>query len=198
MNFLFAYILFVAVMMMGRPILSATIGGFVEGYPAQASGLKVGDQVTEVNGIQVNDWQELTLRIMESRGTELVFSVVRGGESHHITVIPQFDEGKDIFGMVKRLPRIGIKPSDHFTVERYDFSNALVRAIQFEGQLTSLTFESLWRLVTGRLSLKAISGPIGIVSMAGHAAQMGGVALMQFTGILSVSLGVINVLPIPA
>lgn len=198
MNFLFAYILFVSVMLIGRPMLSATIGGFIAGYPAEKSDLKAGDQVTHVNGAPVSNWQELTLQILRGKGVQLEFSVKRNESSKTIVVIPQFEEGKDIFGQLKQVPRIGIQPSEEFVIERYGLIDALKKAAEFEWHLTALTYEALGRLVTGQLSLKTISGPIGIVSMAGSAAKMGLIALLQFAAVLSVSLGVINSLPIPA
>ncbi|MBI3998982.1 MAG: RIP metalloprotease RseP [Candidatus Omnitrophica bacterium] len=199
MNFIFAYVLFVSVMVVGRPVLSPKIGGFIEGYPAQTSGFQVGDQVTHLNGIRVANWQDLTLQILQGHGGEpLNFSVLREGVPQAIRVVPQVEEGHDIFGKSRRVPRIGIKPTEEFTIERYSLGEALVKSAQFELRLTALTYEALWHLVTGRLSLRSISGPIGIVSMAGSAAKMGVVALLQFTAILSVSLAVINLLPIPA
>ena len=198
MNFAFAYFLFVSVMLIGRPVLSPVIGGFVKGYPAEASDLKIGDQVIRLNGARITDWQDLTMQILETKGEPLEFSIVRDGTEQAVRMVPQVEEGHDIFGQVRRVPRIGIQPADRFVIERYGFSEALVQGAQFEWKLTALTYEALWRLVTGQLSLKTISGPIGIVSMAGHAAKMGFVALLQFTAILSVSLAVINLLPIPA
>src|SRR3989338_6249032 len=198
MNFIFAYVLFVSVMVVGRPVLSPKIGGFIEGYPAQTSGFQVGDQVTHLNGTQVTNWQDLTLQILQGQGEPLHFSVLRNGVSQTIQVVPQVEEGHDIFGKSRRVPRIGIKPTEEFTIERYGLGEALIKSAQFELRLTALTYEALWHLVTGRLSLRSISGPIGIVSMAGSAAKMGVVALLQFTAILSVSLAVINLLPIPA
>ncbi len=198
MNFLFAYVLFAVVMFIGRPMLSTTIGGFIPGYPAETSGLKAGDQVTRVNGASVHNWQDLTLQILQSKGSQLEFSIRRNETSKKIVVVPQFEEGKDIFGQVKQVPRIGIQPSEEFVIERYGLIDSLRKAAEFEWHLTALTYEALGRLVTGQLSLKTISGPIGIISMAGSAAKMGMIALLQFAAVLSVSLGVINSLPIPA
>lgn len=198
MNFLFAYLLFASVMFIGRPMLSAKIGGFISGYPAETSGLKSGDQVTHVNGITVSNWQDLTLEILQSKGKQLEFSILRSGIPETIIIVPQFEAGKDIFGQAKQVPRIGIQPAEEFVIERYGVIDSLIKAAQFEWYLTALTYEALWRLVTGQLSLKTISGPIGIVSMAGSAAKMGIIALLQFAAVLSVSLGVINSLPIPA
>ena len=198
MNFLFAYLLFVSVLTLGRPVLSTTIGGFVDGYPAALSDLKVGDQVTHLNDAAVSNWQELTFQILESSRDVLTFSVNRNGESLRIPVTVQFEEGKDVFGASRRVPRIGIKPSKDSVIEKYDLNTAYVKAAQFEWRLSALTCEALWRLVTGQLSLKTVSGPIGIMSMAGDAAKMGFATFLQFMGLLSVSLAVINILPIPA
>ncbi len=198
MNFLFAYFLFVLVLMMGRPVLSTAIGGFMEGYPAAESDLQVGDQVTHLNGAAVSNWQDLTFQILKSSDQTLTFSVNRDGDPFHIPVTVQFEEGTDIFGQARRVPRIGIKPSQEMMIEKYGLSAALVKAGQFELKLSALTCEALWRLVTGQLSLKAVSGPIGIVSLAGDAVQMGLATFLQFLGLLSVSLAVINILPIPA
>lgn len=198
MNFLFAYLLFVAVMLMGRPVLSTVIGGFVKGYPAETSGLQVGDRVTHLNGAPVANWQEMTMRILRRDETALTFTVIRGGQSRTVRVVPKLEEGRDIFGQLRRVPRIGIKPAEHFVVEQYGLREALMKGAQLECELTFLTYEALWRLATGALSLRTISGPIGIISLAGHAARLGMVALLQFTAMLSVSLAVINLLPIPA
>jgi regulator of sigma E protease len=198
MNFIFAYVLFVSVLTLGRPTLSSTIGGFVEGYPAATSDLEVGDQVTHLNGEAVSNWQELTFQILESSDPVLTFTVNRIGQSVNVPVTAQFEDGKDIFGGSRRVPRIGIKHSEEFITEKYDLSVAFVKAAQFEWKLSVLTLEALWRLATGQLSFKAVSGPIGIMSMAGDAAKMGLATFLQFMALLSISLGVINVLPIPA
>ena len=198
MNYLLAYVLFVAVLWIGRPVLSATIGGFVTGYPAETSGLKVGDQVTGVNARKVRDWQDVTLGIMESKTEILRFSVLRAGRPHEVEVEPRREEGQDVFGRPRRIPRIGILPADQYREERSGFWGAWVQAAQLEWRLTRLTYEAIWYLVTGQLSLRAVSGPIGIVALAGSAAKTGVLAILQLTAVLSVSLAVVNLLPIPA
>ena len=87
---------------------------------------------------------------------------------------------------------------DAYSIERYNLKVSLVKAWQLEFHLALLTYEALGQLVTGRLSFKTISGPIGIVAMAGNALKMGLEAVLQLTALLSVSLAVINLLPIPA
>ena len=198
MNFLFAYILFATVLFVGRPVLSATIGGFVDGLPARASGLQIGDKVVRLNDAPIANWQDLTIAILTSKGAILNFTVARGAETVQVQVTPKFGAGRDIFGKETHVPQVGIRPGEQFMTEKYGLGQALVKGAEIELELTTLTYQALWRLVTGQLSLRTISGPIGIISMAGNAAKLGVVALLQFTAILSVSLAVINLLPIPA
>ncbi len=198
MNYLLAYGLFVWMLTMGHPVLTATIGGLKAGYPAEASGLRAGDRVSALNGVSVSDWQDLTMKIMETNGTTLQFSIERSGREKLIRVEPKLEEGHDIFGQPRRVPKIGILPSNEYSVERYEFEEALQKAWDLEWRLTTLTYEALWRLATGQLSLKTVSGPIGIMALAGSAAKVGVPALLQLTAVLSVSLAVINLLPIPA
>lgn len=198
MNYLLAYVLFVWMMTMGHPVLSTTLGALKQGYPAEISGLHIGDQVTALNGLPVSDWQDLTMKIMQTNGEELQFTVRRDGVEEIIRVMPKLEDGQDLFGQSKKVPKIGILPSDQYSIERFEFEVALQKAWEIEWRLTALTHEALWRLVTGQLSLKTVSGPIGIMALAGSAAKVGLPALLQLMAVLSVSLAVINLLPIPA
>lgn len=199
MNYLLAYGLFVWMLTMGHPVLAATIGALKPGYPAETSGFRAGDKVIALNGVAVSDWQDLTMKIMQTDGTAaLQFSIRRGGREENIRVEPKLEEGYDIFGQPRKVPKIGILPSDQYFIERYEFQEAFQKAWDIEWRLTALTYEALWRLVTGQLSLKTVSGPIGIMALAGSAAKVGIPALLQLTAVLSVSLAVINLLPIPA
>jgi len=199
MNFLLAYVLFAYVFVVGRPMTGTTIAGLVDGYPAQVSGLQAGDRILTVNQAAVKNWQELLYEISKSTGTPLTFSIDRAGVQQQITVVPKIEAGKDLFGVERKVAKIGIKPDMKTPViERYGLSQALVEAYRLELKLTSMTFEAIWKLVTGQLSFKTVSGPIGIASMAADVTRMGVVAVLQFTAILSVSLAVVNVLPIPA
>lgn len=199
MNYLLAYVLFVWIFVSGRPIIGTTIGSLIQGYPAQASGLVVGDKIISVNGKSVTNWQDLTYEISKSNRSTIDFTVVRTGEIEIVSVEPKFESGKDIFGTQQRIPKVGIMPdTQQVMIERYDFKNSLVEAWQLEWRLSLLTYEAIGKLFTGQMSLKTISGPIGIVAMAGSALKIGFGAVLQLTALLSVSLAVINLLPIPA
>jgi regulator of sigma E protease len=198
MNFLFAYLLFVVILVAGRPITPPVIGTVSEGMPAQVSGIQAGDEITHVNGLDVRSWQELRMEIVTGDGSPYAFTVLREDEILEVVVTPAMGEGPDRFGEMADVPQIGILPSKEPRIERYPLGDALLRAAKAEWFLIRMTYEALWLLVTRKLPAKALMGPIGIVSVAQTAAEMGMVPLLQFAALLSVSLGVINLLPIPA
>jgi regulator of sigma E protease len=197
MNYLLAVVLFSLVFFFGRPVLGTRVGGFVEGYPAQTSGFDLGDRITKVEGQPVLTWNEVTEKILDSPGIEVTVTIEREGVSKTLKVIPKEERVTDIFGNQERVGRIGVKPSEEFVIERYGFLESWVRGAKTTFDFTLLTFKALWSLVTGRLSLKALSGPIGIFVIASETAQLGFSHLVQLTAFLNVSLAVFNLLPFP-
>jgi len=168
MNYAVAIILFILVFWIGHPVLKAKIGGFVEGYPAAVSDLKIGDEILALNGKAVKNWQEMTFLIFENEQSQITLDVNRGGERLEIQVRSRTDEGTDVFGEKKRISRIGITPSDDYTINKYPFGVAIVQGFTATINLTALTHKAIWRLITGRMSVKTLSGPIGIMVMTGQ------------------------------
>lgn len=198
MNYLLAFVLFASIFMIGKPTLSTTIGDFVDGYPAKVSGLQKGDKVIAVNGASVLNWIDLTEKILDNESSVLVLDVTRKGASQQITISPKIELGKDAFGDVKKLNRIGIMPSNEYIFEKYGFIKSIQNGWEALWQTTWMTYKALWRLVTGRLSLKTLSGPIGIVVITGKAAELGFVYVLQLTALISATLAIFNLLPFPA
>ncbi len=197
MNFLLAYVIFSVVFMVGRPILKAKIGGFVTGYPATASELKVGDLVLSMNDKPVRYWKELTDLIYEVQGAEIRLVILRGEKQAVVRVLPKVEDIKDIFGTTRRISRIGILPSEEYLLEKYPPMQAFQKGGEALVSFTVLTAKSIAYLVTGKLSLKMVSGPIGIFAIASKTAHLGFVHVLQLTAFLSVSLAVFNILPFP-
>lgn len=198
MNYILAFLLFVAIFLMGKPSLAPVIGDFVEGYPALTSGLQKGDRVIAVNGGPVTDWMELTEKITFNESPEMVLNVVRQSREIPITIKPKIEEGKDLFGDVKPMRRIGILPGEEYVFERYGFLKSVEKGWEILWYTTWMTYKALWRLVTGRLSLKNLTGPVGIIVITGKAAQLGIVYLLQLTALISATLAIFNLLPFPA
>ena len=199
MNYILAYVLFVAIFILGRPVTGTTISSFVDGYPAKESGLKVGDKIMSVNEKPVKNWAELMDALHEAPEGPLALAIQRQGQVVPVSVLPKTEEVKNVFGEKFTAKRLGIMPSPEAErFERYGFIQALGAAWQAEVFFTTTTYKAIGFLILGKLSLQSISGPIGIISMTSDAAQLGLPYVLQITAALSISLAVINLLPIPA
>lgn len=205
MNYLLAFVIFWTVFMMGRPLPGTVVGGFVKGYPAEASLLKVNDQILKVNNVPVNNWAEILRELDQTPGEMVKLDVSRpaapGSIAEEIMVMirPKTETVKDIFGKPATMKRVGILPDQKvFVVERHDPFLALKKAWDLEVFHTVMTHKALFYLITGQISPKHLMGPLGIIQLSGQAAQAGLVTLLQLLAVLSVSLAVINLLPFPA
>lgn len=199
MNYFLAFALFVVVGVMGRPVPGTQIGGFVEGYPAAESGLEVGDRIVAVNSHEVADWHELTLALDKVPAEAVSLTVERKGKLVPVIIKPKVMESRNIFGELLKVKRIGIlHHEEDFTVKKLGLGSAVKEAWETTFFITVITHKAIFYLIQGKLSLKTLSGPIGIISIAGDAAKLGLPYLLQVAANLSVSLAVINLLPIPA
>lgn len=199
MNFVLAFVLFAAVFMVGRPAPGAVIGGFVKGYPAEASGLKVKDRILKVNEAQVLKWTEVLEALDKSPDGRIRLTVQRDGKDLVIVVQPKSEETKDIFGKAVKMQRIGITPDpDTVVIEKYPFLQAVGKAGEIVVFYTTLTYKAIYFICARQLSPKNLMGPLGIVQVTGQAAKAGLAVLLQLMAILSVSLAAINLFPFPA
>lgn len=199
MNYVLAFVLFAAIFMMGRPIPGTTVGGFVKGYPAENSGLQIGDRILQVNSQNVETWKEMTGALEKSPDRAVAILVDRNQKPVALAVTPKVDELQDIFGKSVHLKRLGITPDPKANkFEQFGFLESLAASWETVGFIASMTYKAIFYMAIGKLSLKAVSGPIGIISMAGSAVQLGLPYVLQLAATLSVSLAVINLLPIPA
>jgi len=185
MNFVLALvILFFISLSIGYQ--TTTIGDFVLGLPAQSSGLEINDRIVSVNSIQINEWEDLTRAIALSGGGQVAIRVIRNEQALEFNMIPYFDEPSSRY-------MIGISP----TLKK-SAAHALKSAYTTTAELTRLILEFIPRLVTGKESMDQVAGPVGIAKVVGEAASMGIIPLMTFTAFISINLGIMNLLPIPA
>ena len=204
MNYVLAFLVFWAVFMIGRPMPGTVVGGFVKGYPAEASLLKVNDKILKVNDKVVANWQDILSRFDETSGAMIKLNIERPRSKAQpelltIQIKPKVEDAKDLFGKVVQMKRVGITPDPAIYVsERYDPLPALKRAWDLEVSQIVLTHKALFYLITGQVSPKHLMGPLGIIQISGQAAKAGIAAILQLLAILSVSLAVINLFPFPA
>lgn len=198
LNYLLAFLIFSVIFMFGSPTMTSEVGGLLKDYPAEKNGIKVGDRVLAVNGVDVKYWEEMTGLIHKHQSGLLRLSVEREGKTLEMDLEPVIRQTKDIFGRETRIALVGISPSHKITSVKYGFFESLVMGGRKLLQLTAMTYRALWSMLIGQLSFKeSMTGPIGIFVITGEAARMGLIYILHIMAILSASLAIFNLLPLP-
>jgi len=182
-----------------RVPVPAVVGEVVPDSAALAAGFRTGDRVMAVNGEALLDWYEWVDVIKASAGAPLLVSVDRSGLGEEIILTPRprtLEDGTTI-GFAGMAPQAVEFPQEWIRTSHADPVSALFRAFSQTGDLIFLTLDSLWKMIAGDLSVKNLSGPITIAKVAGASASGGLESFVQFLALLSVSLGVLNLLPVP-
>jgi regulator of sigma E protease len=196
-NLLFAYLVFIVVFLIGVPSATTRIGEVTEGKPAARAGIKGGDLVTSINGRQVSRWDDFARAIVESKGKPVVVQVLRGTTPLSFSILPESRTAKNLFGETVTSPVIGVVAAGETVIDRFGPGEAFVKGSLQTFNVIGLTVLSLVKLVERAIPLDTIGGPIMIVKMAGQQAAAGGVSYLAFMALLSVNLGVLNLLPVP-
>ncbi len=184
---------------MWTPAMPAVIGEVVAGSVADKRGLRSEDRILKVNQQQVEDWQQFVKWVRLSPNKSLTLTIARNGIRQTISVIPE----SVLEGTIK-IGRLGAaaKPDPAlfkpYLVERqFGFWEAGQHALHKVGETITFTLKMLWKMLTGQTSLKAISGPVSIADAAGQSADYGIKPYIGFIALLSISIAVMNLLPIP-
>ena len=183
---------------LGIPSLQPSIGSLVEGGPAMRAAFEVGDTIIEADGQAISTWSQWVDLVRASPGRSLVVLVERDGQTIELTVVPRSTGTSDAeigsVGMGVVIPDIR---EDRIRRQGRNPVEALSAAIQRTVALTVFTFESMWKMIQGLISTKNLSGPIAIAQVAASTAESGFTTWLSFLALLSISLGAINLLPIP-
>jgi regulator of sigma E protease len=181
------------------PKIPVVVGQLVDGGPAQRAGLLPGDEVVAVDGQPVDDFRRFVEMIRARPGQAVEFELRRDGGSRRVEVVVDAEQADG-----ETIGRIGMSaggsasfPDWMRTEERFGPLAAFGPALQETWDKTALTVKFLWRMVTGDVSTKNISGPINIAQYAGLSALGGLTYFLGFMALISISLGVLNLLPVP-
>jgi regulator of sigma E protease len=197
-NYLVALVSLWVVFIIGYPELLPVVGKVMDGMPAQAAGLQIGDRIQSVNDRPIRTWDEMTKLIYEAPGRSLAFLVERNGLVQTITMAPQPKQITDPFGRPKTIGLIGIAPSGAFQASRVGPVAAFGRTIRQQKEWVQQTLLALWSTLTGKLSLRdSVTGPIGIVVLTSEMVRMGLAPLLFLVSLFSLSLALFNIFPIP-
>jgi regulator of sigma E protease len=196
-NYLFAFLIFWAIALIGFPYIEPIVGKVKEGFPAQTHGVKEGDRVLSVNGKKVEHWLDMTQFIRESKAS-VSLDIDRQGEKISLVVPLEKTEGGDEFGRKKSVSIIGIEASSKVKIIKYNLFQGSLKAFEAVYSLTVLTIKGFTYMILGTLSVKeAVTGPLGIYYITSETIKMGIVAILNLMAVLSVSLAIVNLLPVP-
>jgi regulator of sigma E protease len=168
------------------PQMLPSISSVGAGSPAEAAGFLPGDEIRGVDGRGIGSGNDLVSYIEQRVGLALEIDILRDGEPLSLTVVPADEGGKG---------RIGVGLS-YF--QRFPPGEAIVQSLRFNWQITRQTFQVLGKIATGKIAAKsALSGPLEIAAMSGAAVRSSFVSLLQLMGLISISIAILNLLPIP-
>ncbi len=182
-----------------RPALPAIIASLQAGSPAARAGVQPGDKVVAIDEQPVADWHDVTRIIRDIGARELLLEVERGTDRVRFTLVPELVDERG-----KPVPRIGVAVRDDpelrrsiMTTVSYGPVESLQRALAQTWDTSILSLRMIGRMIVGELSVRNISGPVTIADYAGQSARMGSDHYLRFLALISISLGVLNLLPIP-
>ena len=196
-NFVLALLLFSLIFTIGLSALPTEVGEVLKDTPAERAGLKIGDKIVAIEGKEVKRGEEMQRIVWSNPGKELRFTIQRENEKFTLAIIPESKKVKNSLGQEAEVGMIGIAFPEKLIKIRYGIGAAIQRGWRQTIGLTVLTFKGLGMLISGRVPLRSLAGPVFIVQAAGTAAKIGFTTLLGFIGIISINLFVINLLPIP-
>jgi len=182
-----------------RPPLDPVLGRLIPGGPAERAGLVEGDRIVRIDGNPVDTWETLVGVVRSRPGIPLRLSVQRGETSLAIEVVPEpVASGDGRIGRIGAAPRIPPAQADLIVVRmQYGPLASLGKAVVKTWDIAAFSLKMLGKMLLGEVSWRHLSGPVTIADFAGQSAQMGWISYLTFLALISISLGVLNLLPIP-
>jgi len=182
-----------------RPEISPVIGQIVSGSVAERAGLEAGDRILSANGEPIVSWDDLVEQVRSHPGRELRLKLQRREERRELTLVPEAvqQNGSEV-GRIGAAAKLDQQALDSLvTVVRYGVASAMAKAAEKTWDTSVFSLRMLGRMLIGQVSWKNLSGPVTIADYAGQSAQLGFVSYLNFLALISISLGVLNLLPIP-
>jgi regulator of sigma E protease len=196
-NFLLAIVLFAGIFsIFGQPFTPAVVSAVVPDSPAEAAGLQAGDRIVRIGGSNIDRFEDIQRIVQIRPNAELDLEILRDGAEVRLSVTPRMIEVTDTFGNTHRIGQLGIR-SGAVDYVRHDPLTATWYGVKATLSVIDVTFVTLGQMFAGDRGTRDLAGPLGIAQMSSQVAQIGFVASLHFAAFLSVSLGLINLFPIP-
>jgi len=196
-NFVLAYLLYFIIALGGPQILSPVIGKVVKDSPAFVAGLETNDTIRSINGIEINTWKDMAKIIEKSQGS-LDLEIERSGFLEHKILTPKISESTNMFNEVIQKKMIGIGSAGVSHKLELTPSEILSYANEQTIFASTMIFTGLKKLILGEVPANELGGVITIVKATADATAYGWMSVFAFAALISVNLGVLNLLPIPA
>lgn len=196
-NFVLAFVLYFAIALGGPNILSPVIGTVVKDSPAQIAGLQENDTILSIDGVKISTWKEMAEIISSSEGS-LYLEIQREGFIEFTTLTPRLSEATNIYNETVQKKMIGIGSSG----ASHKLELTPIETLSYASEQTvfasTLIFTGVKKLILGEVPAKELGGVISIVKLTSDATDAGWMSVLFFAALISVNLGVLNLLPIPA
>lgn len=194
MNFILAIIIFIIIgLVQGTPTERAVIGEVLPDSPAETGGLVAGDEIIEIDNKHVTTWLEFTEVIRENAKNAIELTVVRDGQQERLIVTPNEAVVEDETGKEMTVGQVGV-----LAAFEKSFIKTIVYGFNLTYETTKLIIINLVMLITGQVSIELLSGPVGIYEATDQIVQTGFTNYLMWTAMLSINLGIINLVPLPA
>jgi regulator of sigma E protease len=196
-NLVFAWFIFIVLCMMGVPTVTSKVGEALKDKPAAKAGIQKGDVISSINGVPVQRWEQIAEGVSASKGRPLTITVKRNGAELPFTITPEPRVAKNLFGEKVNSYAIGVTSGAEIITEYFGPLQAVVKGTEQTGKVINITFMSLVKMAQRIVPMDSVGGPIMIAKMAGEMADAGSASFLAFMALLSVNLGVLNLLPVP-
>lgn len=196
-NFLLAFVLYFAIALSGPQELSPVIGEVVKDSPANKAGLEPNDEIVSINGEEVKSWKDMASLIADSQGS-LQLQIKRGNYLENILLTPELKETQNMYGETIQRKMIGISAAGVSHPMELGFFGTFGYAYDQTVFASTLIFTGVKKLLFGEVPADQLGGVISIVKLTSDATEVGWISLFFFSALISVNLGVLNLLPIPA
>ena len=194
-NLFFAWLVLIVLFMVSYPVLTARVNPRKD-RPAAKAGLLANDLIVAINGKEIIEWEDIAPLIALSNGA-INLKIERNGTFKTLQVVPDIGTVHNLFGEPNRQPIIGVSPVGEIKNVSFPPIKAVIIGTKKTWSFIELTASSMVKLVQGIVPLKSIGGPIQIADLANQAAKQGGSNFFLLLALISINLGILNLLPIP-
>lgn len=200
LNYVLGFLFFCLIFFSGYPTLTTKVGALLDGYGAEQAGMRSGDRIIAIDGKKVNTWDDLQMIIYGKELPAVVnVAFLRENKTQNLNIELKEKQLKDSIGEKRSVGLLGVSPDVTELVNvKYSAPEAMVLGAQRTWDVTVITYKAIWRMISGKLSLReSVTGPLGLYYITSKTALLGVMALLNLFALLSISLAIFNLLPLP-